>query len=193
MRCPSRSSIITGRYPHNTDAEELHWPLPASQVTFVERLKAGATGPPRPGSGTWAMPSRIDSTWSVRGTRPISSFPPAPGSPGPSWRLDAKRGRRQRLRSVGVDLARSAARQAVLPLVRRVRPTSRLSAGARHPAPSTRRGCGSTVLASMSPKSARIWLSTTTRSAASTDSWGGHGRVGSPGGERRDADPVPQR
>lgn len=37
---PSRASLITGRYPHNTDAEELHWPLPAEQVTFVERLKA---------------------------------------------------------------------------------------------------------------------------------------------------------
>ena len=37
---PSRSSIITGRYPHNTDAEELHWPLPPEQVTFIEKLKA---------------------------------------------------------------------------------------------------------------------------------------------------------
>src|SRR4051794_22460230 len=37
---PSRSSLITGRYPHNTDAEELHWPLPPRQVTFVEKLKA---------------------------------------------------------------------------------------------------------------------------------------------------------
>lgn len=37
---PSRCSIITGRYPHNTHAEELHWPLPANQVTFVEELKA---------------------------------------------------------------------------------------------------------------------------------------------------------
>jgi len=37
---PSRSSIITGQYPHNTDAEQLHWPLPAEQVTFVEKLKA---------------------------------------------------------------------------------------------------------------------------------------------------------
>lgn len=36
---PSRSSIITGQYPHNTDAEQLHWPLPADQVTFTEILK----------------------------------------------------------------------------------------------------------------------------------------------------------
>ncbi len=36
---PSRASIITGRYPHQTDAEQLHWPVPAAQVTFVERLK----------------------------------------------------------------------------------------------------------------------------------------------------------
>ncbi|RUL89325.1 sulfatase family protein [Tautonia sociabilis] len=36
---PSRSSLITGRYPHATGAEELHWPLPAEQVTFVERLR----------------------------------------------------------------------------------------------------------------------------------------------------------
>ena len=36
---PSRCSIITGRYPHNTGAEELHWPLPKEQVTFVEQLR----------------------------------------------------------------------------------------------------------------------------------------------------------
>lgn len=36
---PSRASIVTGRYPHQTDAEELHWPLPGDQVTFVELLK----------------------------------------------------------------------------------------------------------------------------------------------------------
>ena len=36
---PSRASIITGRYPHQTDAEQLHWPLPKEQVTFVELLK----------------------------------------------------------------------------------------------------------------------------------------------------------
>ena len=37
---PSRSSLITGRYPHSTDAEQLHWPLPAAQVTFVDLLRA---------------------------------------------------------------------------------------------------------------------------------------------------------
>ena len=37
---PSRASIITGRYPHQTDAEQLHWPLPKEQVTFVEQLKS---------------------------------------------------------------------------------------------------------------------------------------------------------
>ncbi|SDX19446.1 Arylsulfatase A [Hydrobacter penzbergensis] len=36
---PSRSSLITGRYPHNTGAAELHTPLPASQVFFPELLK----------------------------------------------------------------------------------------------------------------------------------------------------------
>src|SRR6185436_9687195 len=37
---PSRSSMITGRYPHSTGAQQLHWPLPKEQVTFVEKLKA---------------------------------------------------------------------------------------------------------------------------------------------------------
>ncbi|MCI0359345.1 MAG: sulfatase [Planctomycetaceae bacterium] len=41
---PSRSSIITCRYPHNTGAEQLHWPLPKEQTTFVELLK---------GAGYW--------------------------------------------------------------------------------------------------------------------------------------------
>lgn len=34
----SRCSIVTGRYPHNTGAPELHMRLPEDQVTFVEKL-----------------------------------------------------------------------------------------------------------------------------------------------------------
>src|SRR5690606_17602453 len=36
---PSRSSIITGRYPHNTGAPELHDQLPEDQFMFPEKLK----------------------------------------------------------------------------------------------------------------------------------------------------------
>ncbi|PRD49015.1 sulfatase family protein [Sphingobacterium haloxyli] len=36
---PSRASIITGRYPHNTGAPELHDPLPKGQLMFPQLLK----------------------------------------------------------------------------------------------------------------------------------------------------------
>jgi N-sulfoglucosamine sulfohydrolase len=36
---PSRCSIITGRYPHNTGAAELHTPLPESQIPFPLLLR----------------------------------------------------------------------------------------------------------------------------------------------------------
>ena len=36
---PSRCSIITGRYPHNTGAPELHVRLPKEQVRFPELLR----------------------------------------------------------------------------------------------------------------------------------------------------------
>ena len=36
---PSRASILAGRYPHQTDAEELHWPVPAAQSIFPQSLK----------------------------------------------------------------------------------------------------------------------------------------------------------
>lgn len=36
---PSRSSILTGRYPHATGAAELHQPLPAEQVMLTEPLR----------------------------------------------------------------------------------------------------------------------------------------------------------
>ncbi len=36
---PSRSSILTGRYPHSTGAEDLHLPLPADQKTIASYLR----------------------------------------------------------------------------------------------------------------------------------------------------------
>lgn len=36
---PSRCSIITGRYPHNNGAPELHVPLPEEQIRFPELLR----------------------------------------------------------------------------------------------------------------------------------------------------------
>ena len=36
---PSRSSILTGRYPHSTGAEDLHQPLPAGQKTIAYYLR----------------------------------------------------------------------------------------------------------------------------------------------------------
>lgn len=36
---PSRCSIMTGRYPHSTEAGELHLPLPANQTMFTKPLQ----------------------------------------------------------------------------------------------------------------------------------------------------------
>ncbi|EPR66925.1 arylsulfatase [Cyclobacterium qasimii M12-11B] len=50
---PSRSSIISGRYPHNTGAAELHTAMPENILTFPELLKESGyfTGQ----SGKWHM------------------------------------------------------------------------------------------------------------------------------------------
>jgi N-sulfoglucosamine sulfohydrolase len=48
---PSRSSMITGRYPHSTGAQQLHWPLPPSSCS-----RKPDTGPQLPESGTWERP-----------------------------------------------------------------------------------------------------------------------------------------
>lgn len=60
---PSRASLITGRYPHNTDAEQLHWPLPAGQVTFVEKLKA--SGYWTAASGKWHLGPAVKDRFDV--------------------------------------------------------------------------------------------------------------------------------
>jgi N-sulfoglucosamine sulfohydrolase len=63
----SRSSLITCKYPHRTDAEQLHWPLPGNQVTFVELLKE--TGYWTAAAGKWHLGNevkdRFDRIWEV--------------------------------------------------------------------------------------------------------------------------------
>jgi len=50
---PTRCSVITGRYPHNTGAPELHMPLPEGQVMFPQILKDA--GYYTAASGKWHM------------------------------------------------------------------------------------------------------------------------------------------
>ena len=54
---PSRASIITGLYPHNTGAEQLHWAIPPGKTTFVQALKAG--GYFTAAAGKWHMGQHI--------------------------------------------------------------------------------------------------------------------------------------
>ncbi|QEG39191.1 sulfatase family protein [Roseimaritima ulvae] len=50
---PSRSSLLTGKYPHNTGAEQLHWPLPVGSRTFAQEL--GKAGYYTAAAGKWHL------------------------------------------------------------------------------------------------------------------------------------------
>jgi len=54
---PSRASIITGRYPHNTGAEQLHWAMPEGTQTFVKQLKD--RGYYTAAAGKWHMGNNV--------------------------------------------------------------------------------------------------------------------------------------
>ena len=69
---PSRASIITCRYPHNTDAEQLHWPLPAEQVTFVELLKAA--GYWTAAAGKWHLGDAVKNRFHLVRQADVSGF-----------------------------------------------------------------------------------------------------------------------
>ena len=77
---PSRASMITGRYPHNTDAEELHWPLPAEQITFVERLKAA--GYWTAAAGKWHLGNAVKGRFDVVREADPSGYMLAPATEG---------------------------------------------------------------------------------------------------------------
>jgi arylsulfatase A-like enzyme len=64
---PSRCSIMTGLYPHNTGAMELHMPLPADRELFVGELKRA--GYYTASAGKWHLGpdrSEFDSIYHVR-------------------------------------------------------------------------------------------------------------------------------
>ena len=75
---PSRSSLITGRYPHSTDAEQLHWPLPAEQVTFVERLRVA--GYWTAAVGKWHLGEAVKDRFDLVREASRASYQMQPGS-----------------------------------------------------------------------------------------------------------------
>lgn len=85
---PSRSSIITGKYPHNTDAEQLHWALPESQLTFVELLKN--TGYYTASAGKWHLGEAIKNRFDKVIEADVSGFQLPVGSDGEQKAMVAK-------------------------------------------------------------------------------------------------------
>jgi arylsulfatase A-like enzyme len=69
---PSRSSIITGRYPHNTDAEQLHWPIPEGTLTFVELLRS--SGYWTAAAGKWHLGEAVKKHFDVVKEADVSGF-----------------------------------------------------------------------------------------------------------------------
>lgn len=74
---PSRSSIITGRYPHQTDAEQLHWPLPAEQITFVEKLKEAGYWTAQ--AGKWHLGDSVKDRFHVINGEGMAGYAYQPG------------------------------------------------------------------------------------------------------------------
>ena len=86
---PSRSSIITGRYPHNTGAEQLHWPLPGESRTFVEELKA--SGYYTAAAGKWHLGDAVRNRFDVVHEASMAGFIlPTPGADGAPAKMVAK-------------------------------------------------------------------------------------------------------
>ncbi|WP_339904015.1 sulfatase [uncultured Cyclobacterium sp.] len=56
---PSRISMITGRYPHNTGGPEIHVPLPSGQNTFVQELKQSGYNTVLSGKNHMAAPDQL--------------------------------------------------------------------------------------------------------------------------------------
>jgi arylsulfatase A-like enzyme len=77
---PSRSSIITGKYPHNTDAEQLHWSLPGHHPTFVKALKDA--GYYTAAAGKWHLGDEVKAHFDKVVEADVSGYQIPPGSKG---------------------------------------------------------------------------------------------------------------
>jgi N-sulfoglucosamine sulfohydrolase len=73
---PSRCSIMSGRYPHNTGAPELHMPLPMHVPTIAGQLKK--TGYYVASSGKWHLGDAAKNDFDLEkpvGWKPCRRFP----------------------------------------------------------------------------------------------------------------------
>ena len=86
---PSRASIITGTYPHQTDAEQLHWPLPADRLTFVELLKA--SGYWTAAAGKWHLGNAVKDRFDEVREADVSGFQLPTGEAAKAGKVSAKR------------------------------------------------------------------------------------------------------
>ena len=85
---PSRSSIITGRFPHATNAEQLHWPLPSDQVTFVEKLKEA--GYWTAAAGKWHLGEAVKNRFNVVKEAGTEGFQMSTGKDGKPSMVDGR-------------------------------------------------------------------------------------------------------
>ena len=159
---PSRSSIITGRYPHSTGAEELHQPLPPEQITFVEKLKA--SGYWTAAAGKWHLGDAVKGRFDLVREAGASGFqlPTGPASGRPWW--PRVRGRCRAGATSGCPC--SGTGPAIGPSSSGWPPWTPTGTTRRGPSPgrTARRTRSSRLISRMSPKSARTWRCTTTRS-----------------------------
>lgn len=72
---PSRASILTGRYPHNTGAEQLHWPVPAEQTLVAGPLSSA--GYWTAAVGKWHLGSEVKRQFHLVQEGPIEKWPQA--------------------------------------------------------------------------------------------------------------------
>ena len=153
---PSRSSIITGRYPHNTGAPELHQPLPPEQITFVEKLKA--SGYWTAAAGKWHLGNAVKGRFDLVREAGTSGFqlPTGPASKAPMVAQGA--GAVQSGCDQWVPVLRDRPRDRPFFLwLAAAGPSPRLPGGDHPPAAPTRRTRSSRLISRMSPRSARTW------------------------------------